>query len=163
MRQVNHLRISCKGKRFKAGSLKKKYIIKKRIRVGDTVNKGKVFSKVGDTVLVQFGKDDIKSFKESELNQAPLDMSNRGIEDITFEQTKHARKWIQGAKLKKGGLSKQLSIPEDKNIPMGLLDKIVAATPGDTIKNDTAVGKTRIKVTRKMEQRAILARNLKRL
>lgn len=71
------------------------------------------------------------------------------------------KKFIKKAIKKPGSLSKQLGIPIKKNIPMTLLNKIVAAEAGDIIKNPTKVGKRRIKVTRKLEQRAILARNLK--
>ena len=72
-------------------------------------------------------------------------------------------KWIQKAGIKKGALSKQLDIPIAKNIPIGLLNKIIRAKAGDTITNPYKVGKKRIKVTRKLERRAILARTLKRL
>jgi hypothetical protein len=70
-------------------------------------------------------------------------------------------KWIQKANLKKGALSRQLGIKEEDNIPSTLLDRIVAAKAGDTIKNPTMSGKSKIKVTRKLERRAILARTLK--
>ncbi len=33
------------------------------------------------------------------------------------------KKWIQGANLKKGSLSKKLGVPEDKNIPMSKIKK----------------------------------------
>ena len=46
---------------------------------------------------------------------------------------------------------------------MKLLDAIVNAKAGDVIKNPVNIGKRKILVTRKIEQRAILARNLKRL
>ena len=72
-------------------------------------------------------------------------------------------KWIQKAKVKKGALSRQLHIPEKEDIPMGLLNKIVSAKAGETIRNPTKAGKRRIKVTRLLERRAILARNLKRM
>lgn len=73
------------------------------------------------------------------------------------------KKWIHKAVKKKGSLSRQLGVPIEKNIPMTLLNKIIAAEPGDTIRNPTSVGKRRLKVTRLMERRAILARNLKRI
>ena len=72
-------------------------------------------------------------------------------------------KWIQKAGIKKGALSRQLDIPIEKNIPIGLLNKIIKAEAGDTITNPYKVGKKRIKVTRKLERRAILARTLKRI
>lgn len=72
-------------------------------------------------------------------------------------------KWIQNIHMKKGSLSRQLGIPVEKNIPKTLLNKIVSARPGETIKNPTTLGKPTIKVTRLMERRAILARNLKNI
>lgn len=71
--------------------------------------------------------------------------------------------WIGYAKPKKGALSKQLNIPEKKNIPITLLNKIIAAKAGQTIRNPCKIGYKKIKVTRKLERRAILARNLKRI
>ena len=76
---------------------------------------------------------------------------------------KKISKWIQKTGIKKGALSKQLNIPIQKNIPMILLDKIVAAKPGETIKNPTSIGRKKYKVTRLMERRAIMARNLKNI
>ena len=72
-------------------------------------------------------------------------------------------KWIQKIHLKKGALHSQLGIDKEKKIPVALLNKIVAAKAGDTITNPTKVGKKKIKVTRLVERRAILARNLKRI
>jgi len=72
-------------------------------------------------------------------------------------------KWIQKIHLKKGALHRQLGIPEDKQIPISLLNKIIAAKAGDTITNPSKLGRKRIKVTREIEQRAILARNLKNI
>jgi len=76
---------------------------------------------------------------------------------------KKPKKWIQSIKAKKGVLSKQLGIPEEKNIPMTLLKKIQKAKTGQTIINPTKIGKRRIKVTRKLERRSILAINLKNI
>jgi hypothetical protein len=76
---------------------------------------------------------------------------------------RRVKKWIQKTGLKKGALSRQLGVPMEKNIPMTLLDKIVAAKPGNVIKNPTMTGKKKIKVTRLMERRAIMARNLKNI
>lgn len=73
------------------------------------------------------------------------------------------KKFLKKIGIKKGALSKQLGIPEKDNIPMTLLNKIIAAKAGDTIKNPTMSGHRRIKVTRLLERRAILARNLKNL
>lgn len=72
-------------------------------------------------------------------------------------------KWIQKIHLKKGVLHKQLGIPQDKKIPMQLLNKIIAAKPGDVIQNPTNVGKKRITVTSVLEKRANLAKNLKNI
>ena len=46
---------------------------------------------------------------------------------------------------------------------MSLLNAIIRAKAGQTIKNPTSKGKKRILVTRRIEQRAILARNLKKM
>lgn len=73
------------------------------------------------------------------------------------------RKFIAEIGLKKGALSRQLGIPEKKNIPITLLNKIVKAKAGQTIMNPTKQGKRRIKVTRLLERRAIFARTLKKL
>lgn len=76
---------------------------------------------------------------------------------------KKPNKWIQKTHLKKGTLSKQLGIPQKDNIPMSLLNKIISAKAGQTVKNPTKIGKSKIKVTRLIERRAILARNLKNI
>jgi len=73
------------------------------------------------------------------------------------------KKFLKKIDIKKGALSKQLGIPEKENIPITLLNKIIAAKAGDTIKNPTQSGKKRIKVTRLLERRAILAQTLKNL
>ncbi len=73
------------------------------------------------------------------------------------------KRWIQRAIHRPGRLHFDLGIPKKEKIPMALLDVIVKAKAGDTITNPTSVGRKRIKVTRKVEQRAILARNLKRI
>lgn len=74
-------------------------------------------------------------------------------------------KWIKPAlnNHKKGALSRQLGIPENKNIPMKLLNKIISAKAGQTIKNPTQCGNRKIKVTHLVERRSILARNLKNI
>ena len=71
------------------------------------------------------------------------------------------KKFIQKLRLKKGALSRQLRIPVNENIPILLLNKIIAAKAGDTIINPTRTGKRRIKVTKLLEERAILAKTLK--
>ena len=60
-------------------------------------------------------------------------------------------------------LIQRLGIDKEKKIPIALLNKIISAKAGDTIKNPTKVGKKNIKVTRRLERQAILARNLKRI
>ncbi len=69
--------------------------------------------------------------------------------------------FIKRAIKKPGSLSRQLGIPIKENIPGTLLNKIIKAKAGDTIINPTKTGKRRIKVTRLIERRAILARTLK--
>ena len=73
------------------------------------------------------------------------------------------KRWIQRAIHEPGRLHSDLGISKEEKIPMALLNAIIKAKAGQTIKNPTSKGKKRIKVTRKLEQRAILARNLKRL
>jgi len=73
------------------------------------------------------------------------------------------RFFIRKAIKRPGSLSRQLNIPIKKNIPITLLNKIIKAKAGQTIRNPTSMGKRRIKVTRLLERRAILARTLKRL
>ena len=70
------------------------------------------------------------------------------------------KRWIQKAVSKPGKLHSDLGVSKEEKIPMSLLNKIVGAKAGETITNPTAVGRKKIKVTRKLEQRAILARNL---
>ena len=72
-----------------------------------------------------------------------------------------ADKFLQKIKFKRGTLSRQLGIPIKKNIPIILLNKIIRAHAGQTIRNPSRSGKRVIKVTRLLERRAILARNLK--
>jgi len=74
-----------------------------------------------------------------------------------------AIKWIQKIRIKKGALHKQLGIPKEKKIPLSLLNKIIAAEPENSIKNPSGVGRKRIRVTRALEKRANLARNLKNI
>ena len=62
-----------------------------------------------------------------------------------------------------GKLHSDLGIIKGEKIPLKLLDSIIRAKAGQTIKNPTLKGKKRILVTRKIEQRAILARNLRKL
>lgn len=53
---------------------------------------------------------------------------------------------------------RQLGIVKRKNIPITLLNKIIAAEPGDVIKNPTKTGKKSIKVTKLLEHRSIMAK-----
>ena len=71
--------------------------------------------------------------------------------------------WIQHAVKKPGALSRQLGIPIKDNIPKTLLEKIAKTPIGKTIRNPTKKGKRRIRVTRKLKRRAVLALTLKRL
>jgi len=73
------------------------------------------------------------------------------------------KKWIQRAIHRPGKLHSELGIPKEETIPITLLNKIIKAQAGQTITNPTSKGKKRIKVTRKIEQRAILAKNLRKL
>ena len=73
-----------------------------------------------------------------------------------------ANKWIQKIDIKKGALHKQLGIPEDQKIPMGLINKILAASPGDIIEYTVNGKKKRIKVTTKLIRRANLAKTFKK-
>lgn len=75
---------------------------------------------------------------------------------------KGKRKWIRHSIKKKGGLSRQLGIPEKENIPVTLLKRVKQAKTGTTITNPTKTGKKKIRVTKKMKKRAILALTLKR-
>lgn len=70
--------------------------------------------------------------------------------------------WIQNIHPKKGALSRQLEIPESENIPISLLEAIVSSPIGTTIINHGR-GKSRIKVTRLLKQRANLALRFKRM
>ena len=76
---------------------------------------------------------------------------------------KQTKKWIHKAVKKPGSLSRQLNIPEEQNIPKSLLQRIKSAKIGKTIKNPTKKGKRRIKVTRLLKKRAVLALTLKRV
>jgi hypothetical protein len=73
------------------------------------------------------------------------------------------KRWIQKAIHKPGKLHSDLGISKDEKIPMTLLNAIIRSKAGQTIKNPTSKGRKRIKVTRKLEQRAILAKNLKNI
>ena len=53
---------------------------------------------------------------------------------------------------------RQLGIIKRERIPITLLNKIIDAEPGDTIKNPTKIGKKHIKVTKLLEHRSIMAK-----
>jgi hypothetical protein len=75
------------------------------------------------------------------------------------------KRWIQTAlrKKKKGALSRQLGIPEEDKIPVSLLQKIRRTEIGKTITNPTTKGKKRMKVTRLLKKRSVVALTLKEL
>ena len=73
------------------------------------------------------------------------------------------KKWIQKIGIKKGALSNQLEIPEKNNISIVLINKIVSAKIGDVITNPSKKGKKKIKVTRLLKLRTVLAKNLKKI
>ena len=66
------------------------------------------------------------------------------------------------ANIKQGALSQQLGIPEEKNIPVSLLQKIKRTPVGKTMKNPTESGKASIKVTPLLKKRANMAITLKK-
>lgn len=53
---------------------------------------------------------------------------------------------------------RQLGIVKRERIPITLLNRIIDADPGDTIKNPTKTGKKHIKVTKLLEHRSIMAK-----
>ena len=69
--------------------------------------------------------------------------------------------WIQSTKLKEGALSKQLSIPEKEDIPVGLLKKIKETPTGTIMENPMKTGKRHYKITPLLKKRASLALTLK--
>lgn len=72
--------------------------------------------------------------------------------------------WIQQAFGKnKGALHRQLRIPENKKIPVTLLEEIMDAEIGETIINPTKTGKRKIKVTKLLKQRANPVLTVRRL
>jgi len=73
--------------------------------------------------------------------------------------------WIKRAlaNRRKGALSRQLGIPEEDNIPVTLLKKIKHADIGEMVHNPATKGKSRIKVTRLLKRRAVMALTLKGL
>jgi len=75
------------------------------------------------------------------------------------------KKWIQDVvKGSKGAwsLHTMLNVPEDSRIPTTLLKAIIKADIGKTIKNPCKAGKARIKVTKKLKQKALFAHNVRK-
>ena len=70
--------------------------------------------------------------------------------------------WIHKTKMKKGALKRQLGIPEDEGVPKTFLEEIRRTEIGKTATNPTQRGKKRIKVTRLLKKRAVLALTLRR-
>lgn len=68
-------------------------------------------------------------------------------------------KFIQKIRIKKGALHEQLGIPKSRKIPVGLLNKIGESRIGNHV---TYLGK-KIKVTRLLKRRALLAVKLKKV
>jgi len=74
-------------------------------------------------------------------------------------------KWIQ--KVVKGSKGKwslhaMLNIPEGTTIPKTLLKKIIDTEIGKTAHNPTNIGSARVKVTRKLKQKALFAYNVRK-
>jgi len=72
-------------------------------------------------------------------------------------------RWIQQLNLKKGALHRQLGFPEDKKIPVGLLQKIVNANIGDKIAYKVNGKRKVITITRLLKKRATLALTFRRI
>jgi hypothetical protein len=64
---------------------------------------------------------------------------------------------------KAGSLHRMLEVPESEDLPFTLLEKIRVTPIGETIKNPTKIGKTHIKVTKLVKQRAVWGLNMKRI
>ena len=71
--------------------------------------------------------------------------------------------WIQDALKyhKEGSLHRMLGIQKEEKIPLALLNKIRKTEIGETIKNPSKKGKPKIKVTKLLKQRSVLAITLK--
>ena len=78
-------------------------------------------------------------------------------------KSKKSNRWIQNSRIKKGSFSRQLGIPEKKDIPVTLIKKIKSAEVGTELKNPTKLGKKRLTITPLLKKRANLALNLKRM
>lgn len=77
------------------------------------------------------------------------------------------KKWIQKTKMKSGALRRQLGIPIEEDIPIGLLEEIKKTKNGEVISSykflsDKSYTQS-IKITPLLKRRANLALNLKRI
>ncbi len=73
-----------------------------------------------------------------------------------------SRRWIRevdtsGQSIKS---DRYLGIPDGKRIPKTFLRRVVNAKIGNTVKNPTETGNRRVKVTRKLKQKAVFAWNV---
>ena len=105
-------------------------------------------------------KDLEKLRKQYGLSKKEMDALIKRI-DMAYKKVKKDKRWIQKAKIKKGALHRQLSIPADKDIPITLLKRIKNATTGGTITNPTKTGKRRIKITTLLKRRVNFALNVR--
>lgn len=64
---------------------------------------------------------------------------------------------MQKAVRKRGALRRSLQVPKEKKIPITFVRKIAKAEIGETVKNPTKTGKEKVRVTRKLKKRAVLA------
>lgn len=76
---------------------------------------------------------------------------------------KRRKFWIKDAikPKKEGALHTQLGVPKSKTIPKTLLGEIKRTDIGKTVTNPTKTGKRRIKGTRLLKKRAVLAYTLR--
>lgn len=66
-----------------------------------------------------------------------------------------AEKWVRfKAKEPKHPLRRQLGIPDNRQVPITLLEAIAKAPVGSTVKNPTSVGHPTVKVTALAKERA---------
>jgi len=100
--------------------------------------------------------------KETKINEYLQDFMGSEItaEEFLSGIINEADKWIP-KDIEKGGLHKDLGIPEDEDIPTSLLDKIIAAKTGDTLSTG-GKGKGSVKVTTQLQQRANFAKNVRK-
>lgn len=79
--------------------------------------------------------------------------------------TAKVNKWIPGAleHHKEGSLHRMLGVPKCTTIPFTFLETIRNTEIGMVAKNPTLIGSKKVKVTRLVKARAVLALNLKRI